>query len=220
MGRARDLSRIPGSQLLLLTLLALAIPVSGWGAVYPRNTWLQLGPCILLLAVAVPLLRRFPLSTSALRNIIVFLLLHTLAARWSYSYVPYDAWARALIGWSPDAAFGFARNMFDRLVHFSLGLLAIRPVREIAARHFGLSARTALYIAPEFVLAFSAAYEIFEWQLATFMDPSDADAYNGQQGDIFDSQKDMAMAGLGAALGTLAAWMRMASYSKASVVIN
>jgi len=206
-----NLSRIPGVQLVLLVVLALAIPPSGWGAVYPRNTWLQLGPCILLLALAFPLLRRFPLSTSALRNIIIFLLLHTLAARWSYSYVPYDAWARALTGWSPDAAFGFARNMFDRLVHFSFGLLAIRPVREIASRHFGLSARAALYVAPEFVLAFSAVYEIFEWQLATFMDPADADAYNGQQGDIFDSQKDMAMAGLGAVLGTLAAWVHMAT---------
>jgi len=196
------------------------MPVSGWGAVYPRNTWLQLGPCILLLAVAIPLLRRFPLSTSALRNIVIFLLLHTLAARWSYSYVPYDAWARAVMDWSPDAAFGFARNMFDRLVHFFFGLLAIRPVREIAARHFGLSARTALYVAPEFVLAFSAVYEIFEWQLATFMDPADADAYNGQQGDIFDSQKDMAMAGLGAALGTLAAWLCMTVTGKASAATN
>ena len=47
------------------------------------------------------------------------------------------------------------------------------------------------------VFAVSAAYEIFEWFLAVVMDPAAADAYNGQQGDVFDSPKDMAMAGLG-----------------------
>lgn len=200
-----DRGRIPPVQIALLALLAVAVMVSGWDALYPRNTWLQLGPCLVLLVCAVPLLRRWPISTFSLGNIVLFLLLHTLAARWSYSFVPYDAWGRALFGWSPDAAFGFGRNMFDRLVHFAFGLLAIRPVREIAMRHFGLTPRAALYVAPEFVLAFSAVYEIFEWQLALFMDPADAEAYNGQQGDIFDVQKDMALAALGAVSATLAA---------------
>ena len=187
-------SPLPPAQLALLALLAVAVLLSGWAPLYPRNTWLQLGPCVLLLLAAVPILRRWPLGTASLRNIILFLLLHTIAARWSYSFVPYDAWSRTLAGWSVDEAFGFSRNMFDRLVHFAFGLLAIRPVREIATRHFGLPPRLALYVAPEFVLAFSAFYEIFEWQLALFMDPADADAYNGQQGDPFDAQKDMWMA--------------------------
>jgi len=197
---------IPLAQFSLLSVLAVAIVASSWGALYPRNTWLQLGPCILLLLFAVPLLRRFSLSTPALSSITLFLLLHTVAARWSYSFVPYEDWLNSLFHWSLDNAFGFHRNMFDRLVHFAFGLLAIRPVREIASRHFGLSRRASLYIAPEFVLAFSAVYEIFEWQLAVFMSPADADAYNGQQGDIFDSQKDMALAGFGALLGTFRAW--------------
>ncbi len=200
-----DRGRIPPVQIALLALLAVAVMLSGWDALYPRNTWLQLGPCLVLLICAVPLLRRWPISTFSLGNIVLFLLLHTVAARWSYSFVPYDAWGRALTGWSPDAAFGFGRNMFDRLVHFAFGLLAIRPVREIAMRHFGLTPRAALYVALEFILAFSAVYEIFEWQLALFMDPADAEPYNGQQGDIFDAQKDMALAALGAALATLAA---------------
>jgi putative membrane protein len=199
---------IPPTQFVLLGLLALAIPLSGWGALYPRNTWLQLGPCVLLLLVALPLLHRFPLSIAGLRNIVLFLLLHVIAARWSYSFVPYDAWIRWLIGWSPDEAFGFGRNMFDRLVHLCFGLLAIRPVREIAARHFGLSPRASLYVAPEFVLAFSAVYEIFEWQLAVAMDPADAEAYNGQQGDIFDAQKDMTLAAIGALIATCLQWLQ------------
>jgi putative membrane protein len=195
-------SSIPAAQRALLVALALAIPLSSWGALYPRNTWLQLGPCVLVLLAAVPVLRRFPLSTSSLRNIALFLLLHIIAARWSYSFVPYEVWARTVLAWSPYAAFGFDRNMFDRLVHFAFGLLAVRPVREILSRHCGLSSRMAGYGAMEFVLGFSALYEIFEWQLALFMDPADAEAYNGQQGDIFDAQKDMAMAAIGALIAT------------------
>lgn len=203
-----DQAMVPPAQLAWLGLLAFAIPLSGWGALYPDNTWLQLGPCMLALIAAIPLLRRFPVSTGSVRNITLFLLLHIAAARWSYSFVPYDAWFWSLAGWSPDAAFGFGRNMFDRLVHLCFGLLAVRPLREIAVAHLGISKRLAPYLALEFVLAASALYEIFEWQLAVFMDPADAEAYNGQQGDIFDAQKDMATAALGAVYATLAAGCR------------
>lgn len=205
--RGRKLIRttlpIPGVQLLLLAILAIAVPLGIWDALYPQNTVLQDGPTILLLVASVPLLHRFPITTANLACIIMFMLLHTLAARWSYSFVPYDDWAKALSGQTISAVFGFHRNHFDRLVHFSFGLLAIGPVREIVTRHFGLGPRAALYVAPEFVIAFSAAYEIFEWTLAVFMDPASADAYNGQQGDVFDSQKDMAIAAIGAILSTV-----------------
>lgn len=194
---------LPKPQIALLGLVALSIPLSGRGASYPPNTWLQLGPVVLLLLVAIPLLRRWPLSTASVACIACFLLLHDLAARWTYSDVPYDQWSRSLFGTSIDQALGFTRNQFDRIVHFLFGLLAIRPVAEIAHRHFGLGPRAALYVAPEFVLACSAVYEIFEWQLALFMDPADADAYNGQQGDIFDGQKDMALAAIGALTTTM-----------------
>ena len=53
------------------------------------------------------------------------------------------------------------------------------------------------------VLASSAAYELFEWLLTLFMAPGTAEAYNGQQGDIWDAHKDMALAlagSVGAAL--------------------
>lgn len=39
----------------------------------------------------------------------------------------------------------------------------------------------------------------------------DADAYNGQQGDPWDAQKDMALAGLGAL--TTAIWLRLRAIS-------
>ena len=192
----------------LLGLIFLSIPLSAWGAVYPPNTWLQLGPVLLLLIVAVPILRRYPLSDGTVGCIVAFLLLHDFAERWTYSDVPYEAWSRSLFGWSLDGAMGFTRNNFDRLVHFCFGALAIRPVAEIARRYAGLSPRAAAWLALEFVFAISAVYEIFEWLLAVFMDPAAAEAYNGQQGDMFDSQKDMAMAALGGLLVTVIARLR------------
>ncbi len=53
------------------------------------------------------------------------------------------------------------------------------------------------------VLAIGALYEIFEWQIAVLLAPSYAEAYNGQQGDVWDPQKDLALAGVGAAVSAL-----------------
>lgn len=61
-----------------------------------------------------------------------------------------------------------------------------------------------MYIACEFIFATSALYEIFEWLLTTVMAGPAANAYNGQQGDIWDAQKDMAAAATGAVLVILA----------------
>jgi putative membrane protein len=43
-------------------------------------------------------------------------------------------------------------------------------------------------------------YEVFEWGISVFLSPQDVEAYNGQQGDYWDAQKDMALALLGAIL--------------------
>ena len=51
-----------------------------------------------------------------------------------------------------------------------------------------------------FVLAVGGLYEIFEWSLTLALAPEEAGAYNGEQGDMFDAQKDMALAGFGALL--------------------
>ena len=43
----------------------------------------------------------------------------------------------------------------------------------------------------------SMLYELFEWLLTIVMESEVADYYNGQQGDVWDAQKDMALALLG-----------------------
>ncbi|HSF11805.1 MAG TPA: DUF2238 domain-containing protein, partial [Erythrobacter sp.] len=83
---------------------------------------------------------------------------------------------------------------------FLFGALAMAPMVEIGVRYWSLSVRMALVFAIMFVLAMGGLYEIFEWSLTLALAPEDAGAYNGEQGDMFDAQKDMALAGLGAIL--------------------
>ncbi len=128
----------------------------------------------------------------------LFLWLHTLGGRYAYSYVPYDAWFTSLGLPEPGEFFGLTRNSYDRLVHFSFGLLMVYPIAQFLSRSGAVSNGVALYIAVEFVFAGSALYEIFEWVLTLVMAGPNADAYNGQQGDIWDAQKDMACAVSGA----------------------
>ena len=126
--------------------------------------------------------------------------LHTLGGRYAYSNVPYDDWARALSGTSLSDAMGWTRNHYDRLVHFAFGALSVIPVAEIARRWGGLSPRGAALTVVAWALAISCLYEIFEWLLTIVAAGETADRYNGQQGDIWDAQKDMALATLGAIL--------------------
>jgi putative membrane protein len=194
---------LPLLQRCMFAVVLVGIPISAWGAVYPPNTWLQVGPVVIVLAIGWLVLRLKPLSNNSVGWFATFLLLHLFAARWTYSSVPYDHWLSAMTGHSVDAAFGFKRNMFDRLVHFAFGLCIAAPVIETGTRYLGFSAKVAALVMLLFVLGSVAVYEIFEWLIAASMDPDSAEAYNGQQGDMFDSQKDMLIAAAGALFGLL-----------------
>lgn len=192
---------LPGRQRLMLAGLALLLVLVQVRQPYPQTAPLHHLPTLALLLAAPFLLHRRPLPDSALACMVLFFALHTIGGRWTYTNVPYDAVAQAITGHSLSETFGFARNHYDRLVHFAYGALAVLPVREALVRHVGFGRRSALYVAVESVLAVSALYEIFEWLLTLTMEGSLATAYNGQQGDLWDAQKDMALAGLGALLG-------------------
>jgi putative membrane protein len=189
----------------LLSTAALLLLISCIGAPYPEQMYLQHIPTVVALALLAISGRRYPLSNAAFTCLVVFLMFHILGARYIYSYVPYDQWAKALLGTDLTSIFHFQRNHYDRVVHFVFGLLWVLPVWEVCVRAFKVPRRFAYYVAFEFVLAFSALYELVEWGLTMVLSPNDADAYNGQQGDMWDAHKDMALAMLGslAALGIL-----------------
>lgn len=136
--------------------------------------------------------RAFPFSDLSYVLLTAFLALHTLGSHYTYSEVPIGYWLQDL--------FGSPRNDYDRLVHFSFGLLLAYPAREVMIRCVGLRGVWAYFLAWSSIAAMSASYEIIEWIVATIVSPKAAFAYLGTQGDPFDSVKDMALAVSGAAL--------------------
>ncbi|MEP1422466.1 MAG: DUF2238 domain-containing protein, partial [Erythrobacter sp.] len=155
------------AQMWMLATIAVGVPLSAWGATYPANTWLQVGPVALMFPVAYWALRRWPVSNASAACMAAFVILHLFAARWSYSLVPYDDWTNGSI----SALFGWERNHFDRLVHFAFGVLAMPPMVEMGARNWGMKKRLACVFAVTFVFAFGGVYEIFEWTLTLALAP-------------------------------------------------
>jgi len=141
-------------------------------------------------AILIGTYRAFPLSELSYVLIAVFLTLHAVGAHYTYSEVPFGFWIQRTLG--------FARNPFDRIVHFSFGLLMAYPIREVFLRVANARGFWAYYLPLDVTLAFSALYEIMEMVVATMVAPGTGDAWLGTQGDVWDPQKDMGLAALGA----------------------
>jgi putative membrane protein len=181
-------------QLWLVAASAVLLAVSLIRPNYPHEQWLQHPPTVLgLLALACAARKKW-LSNVAATCLLAFLWLHIIGARWIYSYVPYEQWSDAIFGSGPYEWFGWRRNHYDRLVHIAFGALMVVPLTEIAQRYGRMRSAWAIGFAVLTIMAVGAMYEVFEWLLAMVAAPDYAEAYNGQQGDMWDGQKDMALA--------------------------
>jgi putative membrane protein len=147
----------------------------------------------------------FPLSRISYTLIFLFLLLHELGAHYTYAKVPYDQWWQTLFGFSLNESLGFERNHFDRLVHFSYGLLLAYPIREIFIRIAGVRGFWGYFLPLDLTMSTSMMFELFEWAAAEAFGGDLAMDYLGIQGDIWDAHKDMALASLGAFLAMMVA---------------
>jgi putative membrane protein len=187
----------------ILGLFLFVWAVSCWNVPCPKEFFvMQHVPTVLAAVALVAAEKKLRISRPSFALTIAFLMLHLLGARYLYSNVPYDDWSQKLLGFRIGERMGFERNHYDRLVHFSFGLLFIYPLWEVFTRHARLQGWWPGVLAICVVLAASAVYEIGEWATAMTFAPDWAEAYNGQQGDAWDSQKDMAFAAVGAILGT------------------
>ena len=195
---------LPATQRWMIGLGLVGLALMQIGQPYPEVAVLHHTPTLIALLAAPFLLRRFPLSTAAFACLMAFLVLHTIGGRYTYTATPYDVWVEALAGTSLNDLMGWERNNYDRLVHFSFGLLFTLPLVELLREHAEVARKLSLYFAVEFVVAISGIYEIVEWTLSILLAPDNVEAYNGQQGDYWDAQKDMALALLGSLVAAAA----------------
>jgi putative membrane protein len=183
---------------VLAGLFAIEFAVLAIGPV-SRSDWLLENALSVAAVGALALTyRRFRFSRISYTLIFVFLSLHEVGAHYTYSRVPYDAAFQRWLGFSLDAALGFDRNMYDRLVHFSYGLLLAYPIREIFLRIVDVRGFWGYFLPLDLTMSTSMIYELVEWGAAMAFGSELGQAYLGTQGDVWDAQKDMALASLGA----------------------
>ncbi|PCJ61642.1 MAG: hypothetical protein COA65_01450 [Rhodospirillaceae bacterium] len=174
---------------LLQGLTALFVIVWLVGAIAPVNRfdWFLEN---LLVFVAVGLLGYFyrtrPLSDLSYTLVALFLMLHTVGSHYTYAMVPPGFWLQD--------ALTLERNPFDRIIHFSFGVLSFYPVREVLFRYAGAGLYLSAFVAFTIIATSSVVYEIIEWIVAVLVSPEAAMVYLGTQGDAFDAQKDSALA--------------------------
>ncbi|MFA0811251.1 DUF2238 domain-containing protein [Microbulbifer epialgicus] len=181
--------------LLLLTIFALAWGWSAWHPLHPDDWLLENYLVFTALPVILISIRVFPLSSVSYTLITLFMCLHVIGSHYTYAEVPF--------GYTLQEWLGAERNMYDRLVHFGFGLLLAYPVREILIRLAGLRGFWAYFFPVDVTFALSSIYEIIEWLAARTVSPELGIAFLGSQGDIWDAQKDMLLAGLGSILAML-----------------
>jgi putative membrane protein len=184
------------TKLILLVAFLMFTAVTFIHPIYPHEQFLQHAGTVLLLIPLITDVVKDKMSLSAFVSILLFAILHVIGARYIYSYVPYKEWAVSL-GVVDDSFLHDSRNQYDRLVHFCFGVLLFPYLQYACRRWFSLKPLSAVFMAWLMIQTGSMVYELFEWLLTIVMSPEQADCYNGQQGDIWDAQKDMALAMLG-----------------------
>jgi putative membrane protein len=172
-----------------------------WSFVDPKDRltwWLESAPALIAVVILAATLRRFPLTPLVYWLILVHSIVLMIGGHYTYAEVPLFDWLKEPLGWT--------RNNYDKVGHFVQGFVPALIARELLLRHTRLEPGGWLnVIVVSVCLAISALYELIEWQVAVSTGEA-ADAFLGTQGDVWDTQKDMATALIGAivAVATLA----------------
>ena len=179
---------LSGVYLVFFTILAFN-PID-------RATWFaeNLTVWIILLVIFILYVKKIRFSNLAYGLMFVLIYLHTIGGHYTFALVPF--------GYVTDF-FGFARNHFDRIAHFSVGFYAFALAEWLYNKKL-VSNKFLLFTYPVFFIAtIAVSYEVIEWIYAASSAPEAGLAYLGSQGDIWDAQKDMLADTLGAIVVTV-----------------
>ena len=183
----------------LVLIIVVTTIITCINPIYPHEQFLQHAGTVLLLTPLLLDTWKNHIPMPAFVGLVLFTLLHVIGARYIYSYVPYKDWCTAL-GIVDADFFQDPRNHYDRLVHFSFGLMLFPYFLHLCKNMLQQKPVTALFMTWMMIQTGSMIYELFEWALTIIMTSEEADYYNGQQGDMWDAQKDMALAMLGSTI--------------------
>ncbi len=169
--------------------IVVAIAVSAYRPESVYDWFLENALVFSFLSALAITYRRLSLSDLTYTLLLAFLVVHEWGAHYKYSDVPLGEWMKPWLATK--------RNDYDRVIHFSFGLLCAYPMHEVFRRSLKVPGRWQYYLPVECTLALSAFYELLEALMANILTPERGEEFVGMQGDIWDSQKDMFVATLG-----------------------
>ena len=188
-------TRISPLHLALLLATMLVFVWSGWRPYERLTWWLETAPGIAGAILLIATYSRFRFTTLVYTLIALHIMLLCVGGHYTYARVPFFTWLEPLFGWQ--------RNHFDRLGHFAQGFVPALIARELFIRLRVVTAggwRFSIIIL--ICMGISALYELLEWAAAV-IGGSASDSFLGTQGDVWDTQKDMCMALVGAVCALL-----------------
>ena len=188
--------RIPHYLLGMYVLLFVACAIDPWD----RAVWFAENlPIVLIVGLLVGLWRWHRFSSLAYLLMAFLIFMHTIGGHYTFERVPFGV---------VTEFFGFERNHYDRIAHFTVGFYAYAIAELLLVRQLVRSA-WVLTLFPIFsIVTVAAGYEVIEWLFAISADPSAGIAVLGSQGDIWDAQKDMVADALGAILAVSVFYLR------------
>ncbi len=168
-------------------LSGLAILTWSGIAPYERGTWwMEIAPALIAAPLMIATYKKFPLTNFLYGLILVHAIILMIGGHYTYARVPLF-----------DFGDG-ARNNYDKIGHFAQGFIPAIVIRELLLRTSPLRPGKWLFTIIVFsCLGISAVYELIEWIAAVLLG-SGAEEFLGTQGDVWDTQEDMAWAGIGA----------------------
>ena len=179
----------------LFILVFFSIWISTFIGTSDYNNWfLENALVFIFLGFLVFTYKKYQFSDLSYLLICIYLCLHIYGAKYTYAENPLGYWLKDTLH--------LERNHYDRIVHFSFGFLLAYPMREMFLSWLKFPVWVAWVLPIEITLSVSGFYELIEWAVADVFFKAQGDAYLGTQGDIWDAQKDMFLATLGAALAT------------------
>lgn len=186
-------------QTRLPAFLALAVTaVLVWSGINPHDRftwWLEVAPVLVVLPLLAFTFARFPLTPLVYLFVFLHACILMVGGHYTYALAPAGDALRDLLA--------LDRNPYDRVGHFAQGFVPALVIRELLIRTSPLKSGKWLFAIILFgCLGISATYEILEWA-AAMMTGDKAEAFLGTQGDVWDTQADMALAGLGACAALL-----------------
>lgn len=178
---------------LPLACLGIVLAVFIWSAIdpYDRPTWwMEVMPVILAVPLMLVTHKRFPLTPMLYILIAIHAIILMVGGHYTYARVPLFNDIKEWLG--------TARNSYDGLGHLAQGFIPAMVARELLLRTSPLKPGKWLFVIIVMgCFGIAAIYELLEWT-AALVEGGAADEFLSTQGDVWDTQKDMALAGVGA----------------------